>query len=147
MIYFERQKINQIRNNYLAKSVKWDIEAWSGAILEMARISNEREDLSANLAFEWRMIENVLEVPAKPSVDINTKIRIKKEKIDLVSGAWKSPPQRAREVENLTGPHGAEISWQGEITFRQTCYDRKHVSPTYRVIMSLWSLPSFRCGF
>lgn len=52
MIYFERQKFNQIRNNYLAKSVKWDIEAWSGAILEMARISNEREDLSANLAFE-----------------------------------------------------------------------------------------------
>ena len=55
------------------------------------------------------MVEN-LGSGAKPSVDINTKIRIKKEETDLVSDARKSPPQRAREVENLTGPHGAEIS-------------------------------------
>lgn len=97
--------------------VKWDIEAWSG--VNLARISDEREDLSANLAFGWWADGGkCLGSAAKPSVDINTKIRIKKEETDLVFGAWKSPPQRAREVENLTGPHEAEISWQGEITFR-----------------------------
>lgn len=139
-IYFARDrnliKVNQ--KQLSRRGVKWDIEAWSGAKLEMARISNEREDLSANLASGWRADGGkCLGSGAKPSVDINTKIRIKKEETDLVSGARKSPPQRAREVENLTGPHEAEISWQGEITFRETCYDRKHVSPTYRVITFL----------
>lgn len=48
MMYFT----NLIRNNYLAKNVKWDIEAWSGVNLEMARIWNEREDFRANLSSE-----------------------------------------------------------------------------------------------
>lgn len=48
MMYFT----NLIRNNYFAKNVKWDIEAWSGVNLEMARIWNEREDFRANLSSE-----------------------------------------------------------------------------------------------
>lgn len=110
---------NLIRNNYFAKNVKWDIEAWSGVNLEMARIWNEREDFRANLSSEWRADGGkCLGSGGKPSVDINTEIRIKKGETDLVSAAWKSPVQRAWEVENLTGPHEAEISCQGEITFR-----------------------------